>query len=147
MLQRTYMIGRISKDLNVKKTKTGKSMLDFSIAVDNNFGDKGATFFNIQTWNNNAEYLGKYGHKGDLVYVDGVIELGSYEKNGQTINTVKIVANIVKILSSKVRQEETTEFETQTETAIPTEETPITFDADNFVTSEKSLASEEDLPF
>lgn len=104
MINRVVLVGRLTRDPELRRTTTGTAVTSFSIAIDNRpgrDGEKSTSFFNIVTWNQTAENVAKYVRKGSLVGVDGRLQQRSYEKNGAKINIVEIVADSVQFLEPK----------------------------------------------
>ena len=94
MINKVVLVGRLTKDIELKTTPNGKYVTDFTLAVDK-FGD-GANFLSCQCWGKSAEFLSKYAKKGNVVAVDGSVESTSWEKNGTTFYKTFVLANIVK---------------------------------------------------
>lgn len=109
MINRTVLVGRLTKDVEVKKTGSGTSMARFTLACDRNKRkedqESKADFIGCLAWSQSADFLGQYGKKGMLIGVDGRIQTGSYEKNGQTVYTTEVVADTVRILERKEKKE------------------------------------------
>lgn len=81
------MLGRITKDLELKTTPSGVSVLTFSIAVDRRYQEKGADrksdFFNCVAWRNEAEFISRFFTKGSAILIEGELQNRSYkDKNG-----------------------------------------------------------------
>ena len=98
------IIGRLTKDVEVRKTSTNKSVSSFSIAVDNlakNEGEKTTSFFNCNAWNSVAETLSKYTRKGDRIAISGSLIQRNYEKNGEKISVVEINVNSITLIENK----------------------------------------------
>ena len=99
------IIGRITKDVEVRKTSTNKSVSSFSIAVDNlatKDGEKTTSFFNCNAWNNVAETLSKYTRKGDRIAILGSLIQRNYDnKNGEKISVVEINVNSITLIENK----------------------------------------------
>ena len=99
------IIGRITKDVEVRKTSTNKSVSSFSIAVDNlatKDGEKTTSFFNCNAWNNVAETLSKYTRKGDRIAISGSLIQRNYEnKNGEKNSVVEINVNSITLIENK----------------------------------------------
>ena len=98
------IIGRLTKDVEVRKTSTNKSVSSFSIAVDNlatKDGEKTTSFFNCSAWNNVAETLSKYTRKGDRIAISGSLIQRNYEKNGEKISVVEINVNSITLIENK----------------------------------------------
>ena len=98
------IIGRLTKDVEVRKTSTNKSVSSFSIAVDNlatKDGEKTTSFFNCNAWNNVAETLSKYTRKGDRIAISGSLIQRNYEKNGEKNSVVEINVNSITLIENK----------------------------------------------
>lgn len=105
MINKTILIGRITKDLDLRKTTSGASVLKFNLAVERNFKQDNqptADFINCVAWNKSAELMNQYLHKGSLIGVDGRIQTGSYDdKNGNRVYTTDVVVDSIQFLDSK----------------------------------------------
>lgn len=104
MINRVVLVGRLTRDPELRRTTTGTAVTSFSIAIDNRpgrDGEKSTSFFNIVTWNQTAENVAKYIRKGSLVGVDGRLQQRSYDKNGTKVSIVEIVADQVQFLEPK----------------------------------------------
>lgn len=98
------IIGRLTKDPEIRYTESNKKVVSFTIAVNNTKDD--STFLKITTFNGTADLIEKYTKKGDLVYVDGMIKNNNYEdKNGNKHFEYIFIANKIEFLS-KVNKEE-----------------------------------------
>ena len=103
-MNRITLVGRVTRDLELKQTKSGKSVCDFGIAVDR---DKdSADFINIQVWNGVAENLVKYQGKGSLISVDGSLRVDNYTKeDGTKASRTYVLANNIEYLEKKTTEE------------------------------------------
>lgn len=99
------LVGRLTRDPELRTTSSGVSNCRFSIAVDGRPGANGephTDFINIVVWRNQAENVSKYCKKGSLVGITGRIQTGSYQaQDGTTRYTTDVVADNVRFLSSK----------------------------------------------
>ena len=103
MLNQTIIIGRTTKEPEIRQTQNGVSVATFTIACDRNFknaqGEKETDFFNIVCWRGLAETVGRYLGKGRLVAVSGRLQNRSYEaKDGTKRYITEIVASEVQFL-------------------------------------------------
>lgn len=103
-MNNTQLLGRICKDIELKYTGNNKAYAKFTLAVNRKFVKQGeerqADFINILVWNKTAEFCSKYFRKGSQIAVDGRIQTGSYEKDGQRIYTFEVVADSVYFAES-----------------------------------------------
>jgi len=108
MVNRVVLVGRLTRDPELRTTTTGKSVCGFSIAVDKRFkgdGDATADFFRISCWEKTAQFVAEYLTKGSLVAVDGRLQQRTYEKDGDKREVVEVVAESVQSLQSKPKEE------------------------------------------
>ena len=101
MINRVVLVGRLTRDPELKTTTTGKSVCDFGIAVTKRIkptdGSPDADFFNVSAWNQTAEYVSNYLHKGRLVAVDGRLQSRKYTaKDGTNREVIEVVADNVQ---------------------------------------------------
>jgi len=110
MLNRVVLIGRLTKDPDLRYTTSGVPVTRFTLAVNRNFtnsqGEREADFIPIQTWRGTAENCAKYLSKGRMVAVAGRIQTGSYEQDGQRRYTWEVVADEVRFLEWGNKQEQ-----------------------------------------
>lgn len=101
MINRVVLVGRLTRDPEMRTTTTGKSVASFSIAVDKRFkgGDDGQTadFFRCSCWEKTAEFVANYLTKGRLVAVDGRLSSRKYtDKDGNSREVIEVVAENVQ---------------------------------------------------
>lgn len=119
MINRTVLVGRLTKDIELRYTQSNIAYCRFTLAVNRSFkkeGEQEADFINCIAWRNQAENMAKYIGKGSLIGVEGRIQTGSYEKDGQRIYTTDVVCDSVQFLEPK--QEQTTVFNERTDKAL-----------------------------
>lgn len=99
------LTGRVTKDIELKVTPTGKSVCSFSLAVERKFvqnGEKVTDFINCQLWGKSAETLEKYGKKGMMIGVEGRLQTRKYtNQQGQTVYVTEVVAESFSFLEKK----------------------------------------------
>ncbi len=103
MLSQTIIIGRATKEPEIRQTQNGISVATFTIACDRNYknaqGEKETDFFTVVCWRGLAETIGKYLGKGRLVAVSGRLQNRNYEaKDGTKRYITEIVASEVQFL-------------------------------------------------
>lgn len=104
MLNRVVLIGRLTRDPELRRTQSGAAVTSFTIAVDKRFSrdDKTANFFPIVAWNATAENVAKYMRKGSLVAVDGRLDHRTFERNdGSRGSVIEVIADSVVFLEPK----------------------------------------------
>lgn len=97
------LIGRITKEIELKKSSTNVSYCQFTIAVNEYIkGEQQTHFLNIVCFGSLAENLNIYSSKGMKIALQGKLTTSSYtNKNGQKVNNVDVIANHITYLSKK----------------------------------------------
>lgn len=157
MINRVVLVGRLTKDVDLKYTPSGVAMARFTLAVNRTFtnqqGEKEADFINCLVWRKQAENAANYLSKGSLAGVEGRIQTGSYEgQDGKRVYTTDVVADSVQFLEPKNGQ--------ATQNSAPTgqpqsnnqqsnnEQNYTRVDEDPFSNSSGPIeVSDDDLPF
>lgn len=108
-MNKIFLIGRLTKDPELKYTQSGTAVCNFTLAVDRHFtsqnGEKEADFINTVVWNKAAENCAKYLTKGRQTAVEGRLQIRSYDgKDGQKRWVTEVVAENVEFLSSGQNQ-------------------------------------------
>ncbi|GGA59090.1 hypothetical protein GCM10007416_35280 [Kroppenstedtia guangzhouensis] len=103
MLNRIVLIGRLTKDPELRYTPSGAAVVSFRLAVERNFknsdGEREADFIDVIAWRQLAENVANYMKKGRMVAVDGRLQTRSYEnKEGQKVKVAEVVAENVRFL-------------------------------------------------
>ena len=105
LLNRIILIGRLTKDPELRYTSNGTAVCTFTLAVDRPFAKEGqqkADFINCQAWQKTAEACANYLSKGKIAAVDGRLQIRSYEaQDGQKRWVTEVVAESVRFLSPK----------------------------------------------
>ena len=100
------LLGRLTKDPELRKTSSGTSFCRFTVACDKrktkDDQDPGANFINCVSWRQNAEFISDYGQKGSQVTVEGSIETGSYtDRDGRKVYTTEVLVDRIQLAESK----------------------------------------------
>ncbi len=104
MINNVVLVGRLTRDPELRKTQSGTSVLSFTCAVNRKFQsqDQTADFINCVAWNQTADFLARYGTKGALVGVEGRIQTRNYEdKTGNRVYVTEVVCDSVQLLESR----------------------------------------------
>lgn len=109
-MNKVFLIGRLTKDPELRYTNNNIPTVSFSIAINRPFenqnGVREADFINIVVWRKQAENVKKYVFKGSLVAIDGRIQTRNYEdKDGKKVYVTEVVADSVQFLESKQQKE------------------------------------------
>lgn len=120
MLNRVTLVGRLTRDLELRSSVNGKPYVGFTLAVNSNFSDQ-AAFIPCYAWNKTAENMVKYLNKGSLIALDGRIYTRVEVRDGVQYTIVQVVANSISFLNSTTKKEPVSETE------------PIKFDGDDAI--------------
>lgn len=107
MLNHITLMGRLTKDPELRHTGSGVPVVSFTIAVDRDFadkqsGEKETDFFEIVAWKNTAEFVSKYFAKGRMAVVSGRLQIRKWKnKEGENRYTTEVVAENVYFGDSK----------------------------------------------
>jgi single-strand DNA-binding protein len=106
VLNRTILVGRLTKDPDLRYTANGVPVATFTLAVNRPFqkenGEKEADFINIVVWRKPAENVANFLKKGSLAGVDGRIQTRNYEgQDGKRVYITEVIAESVQFLESK----------------------------------------------
>ena len=95
------LIGRVTKDVQERRTQNGTPVISFTLAVDRRKKEDGADFIPCIAWDKAAETIARYVHKGDLFGVTGYIQTRSYEKDGRRNYATEVVTTGFQFLERK----------------------------------------------
>ncbi len=107
MLNRVVLIGRLTRDPELRKTASGMSVASFSIAVDDSYkgpnGEKNTLFMNCSMFGARSESFAKYSRKGSLVAIEGRLTQRKYTRktDNQQVTVVEVVADNFEFLDTK----------------------------------------------
>lgn len=116
-MNKVELIGRITKDIALKKTPDGVSVLSFTIAVPRYDKNKNVDFIKCVAWRSTADLMNQYLHKGSLVGVTGRVTAHSWEKDGQMQYKTEVTVDDVDFLDPKPKDE--AEFQPTDEAGLP----------------------------
>ena len=109
MINRVVLVGRLTKDPELRKTQSGTSVVSYTIAVNRRSqtpGQPDADFISCVAWNKTAELMAQYLHKGSLIGVEGRIQTRNYEnKQGTRVYVTEILVNSIQFLEPKKQEE------------------------------------------
>ena len=125
MLNRALLVGRLTRDPELRRTGNGTAVTSFTLAVDRNFSTRDgqeADFINCVVWRKPAENVAQYCSKGSLVSVDGRIQTRNYENNqGQKVYVTEVIADSVQFISTRNNNTATAAPQAQTNSYVHNE--------------------------
>lgn len=106
MINNVVLVGRLTKDPDLRYTASGTGVATFTLAVNRNFtnqdGNREADFINCVIWRKSAETLANYARKGTLLGVTGRIQTRNYEnQQGQRVYVTEVVADNFQLMESR----------------------------------------------
>nr|DAH52075.1 MAG TPA: Single strand binding protein [Caudoviricetes sp.] len=95
-------MGRIGRELELKKTNSGVSVVSFPLAVDRNGKDAGTDWIDVVVWRGTAEVLCNYADKGRMIVVEGRLQMRDWtDKNGNKRRSVEVQADSIYFADSR----------------------------------------------
>ena len=106
MLNKIIIMGRLTRDPELRRTGSGTAVTSFTLACDRDFksqsGEKETDFIEVVAWKNTAEFVSKYFSKGRMAVVDGRLQIRDWtDKAGNKRTTAEVVADSVYFADSK----------------------------------------------
>ena len=98
-MNRIELTGRITYDLELRATASGKDVCDFTLAIRRD--ENNTDFIPCTVWGTSASTLCKYCNKGDLIAVEGSLQSHSYEKDNKKLTKYTVLANRIEFLNLK----------------------------------------------
>lgn len=126
-MNKVQLIGRLTKDPELRYTKSNIAVANYTIAVNDGYGEKQQTqYINISTWGKSGEFVSKYFKKGQAIAIVGRLNNNNYEdKNGNKRYSIEVVTEDIEFIGNKkdekVQQEEVfipNNYKTQYETTL-----------------------------
>ena len=146
MINKVILVGRITRDPEVKMVNSETAVCNFSLACNRPYtrenGEREADFINCVAWRKQAENMGRFVKKGQLLGIEGRIQVRTYEQDGQKRYQTEVYCDQVTFLESSNREENTNVREN-----VSFNNDRIIEEDDFFTSSKKLNISEDDLPF
>lgn len=110
MINNVVLVGRMTRDAELRYTPSNQAVATFSLAVNRNFknqqGEREADFINVVIWRQQAENLANWAKKGALIGITGRIQTRNYEnQQGQRVYVTEVVADNFQLLESRSARE------------------------------------------
>ena len=149
MINRVVLVGRLTKDPELRTTPSGAKVCQYTLAVNRNRkaeGQPDADFINCVTWNRQAETMAQYLDKGSLIGIEGRIQTRNYDnQNGQKVYVTEIITDSVQFLESKSNSSQNRLNESSVHHGdYQVHESPFSNDS---IESEPLIINSDDLPF
>lgn len=136
MLNRVILIGRLTKDPELRYTPAGVAVCQFTLAVDRPFtsqgGEKETDFIPVVVWRQLAETCANYLRKGRLTAVEGRIQIRNYENSeGRRVYITEVIADNVRFLESSRQDNAQTDSRNNNQDPFPEDGKPIDISSDD----------------
>ena len=138
MINKAILMGRLTKDPELRHTNSGTAVCSFSIAIDNGYGENRTTdFINIVAWKGTAEFVAKNFEKGRMIIVVGRISTRSWDgTDGKKNYATEVIANEVAFGETKKQAE-------NNNSDYRNEQSTVSQNTNDFV----PIGNDDDLPF
>lgn len=133
-MNKCSLIGRMTKDPEVKRTQSGNSVCSFNVAVDRKYkdanGQRQTDFISCTAWRQVADIIGQYFHKGSRIGLTGSLQTRSYEdQSGRKVTVTEVLVEEIDFLEPKQKTEAVQQTqETLPIPPMPEEEVMLPFD-------------------
>ena len=132
------LIGRLTREPELRYTTSGMAVVRFNLAVDRRMSKEKrqqaeaqkqptADFISCTAWNKTAELLANYTQKGSRIAVEGRIQTGSYEKDGQRVYTTDVIVNQIEFLDAAKNRQGNTQQNDNVDGFFPIDNEDIPF--------------------
>lgn len=147
MLNKVILIGRFTRDPELRSTPQGTSTCSFSLAVDRNYqsagGERQTDFINCVAWRQTAEFISKYFQKGNLICVEGSIQTRSWKDNeGNNRYATDVVVDRTYFVESK-KSAQNSSYSSDADAMVVFNDSPF----GNLPDPISPLGTDDDLPF
>ena len=110
MINNVVLVGRLTRDVELRYTPSNQAVATFTLAVNRNFknqsGEREADFINCVIWRQQAENLANWAKKGTLVGITGRIQTRNYDnQQGQRVYVTEVIADSFQVLESRATRE------------------------------------------
>lgn len=132
MINRVVLVGRLTRDPELRRTQNGTAVASFTLAIDNRIkdenGNKTTSFIPCVVWNQQAENCVRFLHKGSLAGVEGRLNQRTYQnKEGNNVQVIEVMCDSVQYLDPK-KQEESAQQTTNQSTENKTNNIDVSSD-------------------
>ena len=146
-LNRVILIGRLTKDPELRTVGQGIENVRFTLAVSRPFtnqaGERQADFINCVAWRTQAKLIGTYLKQGALISVEGSIQTGRFERDGKTEYTTDVVVDNVQSLEARDSGDNRQQNQTRSNQAVQSSND----DNEAYYNTSKQIIADDDLPF
>lgn len=104
-MNKVLLLGRLAKEPELRYTQSGTAVVSFTLAVNRRFanqnGEREADFINCVAWQKAAEFVANYFHKGQMMALEGRLQVSNYEKDGKKQWKTDVVAEQIEFAGSR----------------------------------------------
>ena len=133
------LIGRLTRDPELKYSQSGKAFCNFTVAVTREFKRDEADFINCVAWDKRAEAIAEYLRKGRRIAIQGRLNVSNYEKNGETVWRTDVIVDKFNFIDSASTSSG------QSQQSYSSQSTPVN---NSFVDNDNDeIMDDDDFPF
>lgn len=152
MINRVVLIGRLTRDPELRKTNTNKSVVSFTMAVNRRFSanqqQQSADFLSCVAWNQSADFMANYLKKGALISIEGRLQSRAYDDaNGKRVYVTEVVCDDVQSLETKSTNASTNNYQSVENTNTDNYENNESSYVKNSYSDDLLDIASDDLPF
>ena len=153
MINNVVLVGRLTRDIELRKTNSGISTTTFTLACDRRYSSNRdssqptADFIQCVAWRQQADFLANYAHKGNVVAVEGHITTRNYEGANGRVYVTEVTCENVRLISSRNSEGTQSENRSYTPNVAPSTSSETSFSDDAFDETPSLDISSDDLPF
>ena len=149
MINNVTLVGRLTKDAELKYTPANQAVAQFTLAVNRTFknanGERESDFINCVIWRKSAENFANFAKKGALIGITGRIQTRNYEnQQGQRVYITEVIAENFQMLESRNQQQGQQHSQPQQRAATPQQQAK---QPDPFAGGAPTSLNDDDLPF
>lgn len=156
MINSVVLVGRLTKEIELKKTNSNVSFCRFTLACDRRYSSNNANsnqptadFISCVAWRQSADFLAQYARKGAIVGVEGRITTGSYDGQNGKVYTTDVTCDNVRLIGGNRSNDGANNTQSQNKTFTPSVEPSYSENntEDDFSNTPSLDISSDDLPF
>lgn len=152
MINNVVLVGRLTKEIDLRKTTSNISTCTFTLACDKRFkptqeGAATADFIQCVAWRQSADFLAQYATKGAIVAVEGSIQTRNYEGQNGRVYVTEVVADRVRLIGGRSNAGTTVNNNSYANQTYTPSVEPTYNEEDNFSNTPSLDISSDDLPF
>lgn len=150
MINNVALVGRLTKDIDLRKTTSNVSTCTFALAVERKYKVEGgptADFINCVAWRQSADFLSQYAQKGSIIGIEGSIQTRTYDGQNGKVFITEVLCDRVKLIGNKSNNTTNNTNQANNQTYTPPVEHHYDEEEDNFSNKPNINITTDELPF